>query len=430
MDQIAAQTQPTHAGKSMTPWLTRAASLSWKLFLLGWMHGMALFNALWIVAMLASIPLWREGWQRARKAQWPRMLLWSLLGYEATRWLGALVAAPNGMEALRGVYDDLRMLGIFWLAWLHLRSRNDLIQAAWLSWLGFSILAWWALGLHWIRHHNLSMAISVTYGTFGHVNYAAAWSGSILLISFWSAPFLSWRQRAVLLAGWIPMLVLMAPLGSRTTIIAMSLGALGMALLHPKRKKPMILSAAFLLLALIGILAWTHNTAQFRVFEHFTHAGSFTVRADLFRLSIRIAKDHPLGLGPRGHGFLDLHPYRTWIEHQAPALFRYHYQNHWSDTAISPLYDPHSQYANTLLEGGWLGLGFLLALWASIAFFAFRLLKSKHTISQAIAGALLVIVWMYASCGTTVMVMHQAGGAILFGLLAAGVAAYQGKLRR
>ncbi|RME80379.1 MAG: O-antigen ligase domain-containing protein [Zetaproteobacteria bacterium] len=175
---------------------------------------------------------------------------------------------------------------------------------------------------------------------------------------------------------------------------------------------------ATLAAGIVGILAWANLFYQFKVFDHIDRAASFTVRWEMAQLAWKVASDHPLGLGPRGHGYLDMDPYRDWITHQAPDLFRYAYHGSWNPE-IEPLYDPHSQYTNTLLEGGWLGIVGLFWLWGAALWMAWQLLRIQDAWFQGIGGILFWMLWIYVGSGTTVMLMHQAGNIIFFGVLSA-----------
>ncbi|RMH50998.1 MAG: O-antigen ligase domain-containing protein [Zetaproteobacteria bacterium] len=389
----------------------------WYAFLLAWMQGMALLNVAWGLLLPVLLRRLPEAWRQLR----PRRMVVAVVGaYLGWRILTTLWAdAPR--QAMVGLFDDARALTIGLVALVMLEHRRERVRAAWLSFAGVALLSWWSLACQ-LTDAGLRTTGHTIYGTFAHLNYSATYSMIAMLIMLHQLTRMAWRQGRWMIAGIVPIAAMQIPLGSRTVLLAALIGCLLFALWRRQRRVVLALAGAGLLM---GGLAWSvpHWTGQFSSLSAIEGQlqgrrtmPSLQIRLEIWGLLVQITRDHPWGLGPRNHGYIDLRPYRGWIEQHMPTALS---ATFGADAEVTEerlhllLYDPHSQYMEALVDGGIVGLLSLLAMLALPV-----VLARGSDMPDELFVAALIVCWMYAWSGLTVTIFHQAGLIIYFLLLA------------
>jgi len=391
----------------------------WYLFLASWMHGMAVLNISWGLLLLAALPHFPAAWRKIQR--FPKGLVFPIAAYEVLRLLSTIFAM-HPKPAWIGMFDDFRYLIVALCAIVFIQTKQDLRHAVIASFIGFLTLAWSSLWFHLEKHPlwlpAFQAASNLRYGSFGHVNYAAAWSAVAaiaMLVAFLRVPF---RWKAALIIALFPIILLQAPLNSRATIIALGIAFLVLILWHRQWKSLLLIGGLvgllFVALERTGTIQHMHPTLS-----NGTPIPSLSIRWEIFHLIAHLVQNRPLGLGPRNHGFVDLNAHRRWIAEHMPETLRHLYRSSSIDQLdlndpYPVTYDPHSQYASTLAETGWLGLIALLWLWGALAWYAFSLCRQPDPWKSSIGETALGMLWIYASVGFTVTLMHQPGGVIFF----------------
>ncbi len=388
----------------------------WYLFLVAWMQGMAVLNGVWGLLMLVLIRHLPQAWAVVRSQ---RLVLRVIALYLGWRVLTALLA-DYPMEAVVGLWDDFRALTVGLAALLFLGSQAEQIRAAWLCFIGVTLLSWWSLGWQ-LWHAGLQITGHTVYGSFAHLNYSATYSMIAMLLMLYGLIRLPLRKGWPLLLGVVPIAIMQVPLGSRTVLLAAAMGCVLFVLLCRQRKAAVALAAVGV--GMVGLSAIAPQLQQqFASFSTIDAqlAGektmpSLQIRTEIWGLLWQIAKDHPLGVGPRNHGYVDLSPYRHWIDENMPtattAVFG-------SATNIKPwdldflTYDPHSQYAEALVDGGAIGLISLLLMLFLPVWLVWH--SDPPRLAVPAAG---VVCWMFFWSGLTTTIFHQAGLIMFFLLL-------------
>lgn len=399
----------------------------WYLFLVAWMQGMALFNLAWGMLLLAAVRHVREVWPRLR----PYPMIWgAALAYEGVRVVTTLFGAyPK--EAAFGLFDDVRAMSVGLIALIFIRNRDECVRAAWASFIGVTVLAWWSLAWQ-IWHFGLQSSGDIIFGTFAHLNYAACYSMIALLMMLLAFITLPFRKGWPLLLGIVPIAIMQLPLSSRTAMLAGGVACVGILFRYLNRKS--LISICVLLAGVVSGLAFTANgLEQFgtlskaeRQIEGEKTMPSMQIRTEIWGLLLQVLRDNPLGVGPRNHGFVDLNRYRGWIRSHmsftikavygvdvdSPSFDRidFNHPNHLT-------YDPHSQYFDTLVDGGVLGLVSLLMLWGAPLLQSWRY-RSRNDMIEVNRGGtngfVWVTIWMLAVSGLTTAIFHQAGLVIFY----------------
>ncbi|MDX8414107.1 MAG: hypothetical protein R8J85_08485, partial [Mariprofundales bacterium] len=120
---------------------------------------MAILNIVWALLLIAAI---RHLPQAVAYLCRYRLLCLAIFLYQGVRILTALVA-QHPAEAAIGLFDDLRAITIGLAAIVFLHSHAERIRAAWLSFVGVTILSWWSLGWQ-LWHHGLQPSGDIIYG--------------------------------------------------------------------------------------------------------------------------------------------------------------------------------------------------------------------------------------------------------------------------
>jgi|GEM_PF-6628894 len=393
----------------------------WYTFLLLWMQGEALLNSLWGLLLLLSLP-WLRG-ALARIADC-RALRYAVAAYLLIR-LSSLAFALSPKAALYGITDDLRIFSIGVLALLYLRDRRELLRALTLSLIGFTSLAWWALGLYWHEHHSLSASTSgLEFGSLASVNYSATFAVVLLFALLAALPQLPRRWLPLAFAFVIPIALLQGPQSSRTAVIAFAVALLPLLLL----RRSLRTFATAILFA--GLTLFTYSTtpggyAQFGEVAHAHQSNSLQIRFDIWATLFRVWQEHPLGIGPGGFNSIDMNDYRDWIAAHVPHTAGEYYG---SDALANGLQgidlnsahfvtDAHSFYVALFTENGPHGLLAFLAILAALALLALRDLRHadawRATLAIALVGALLIM-----SLSALMLSVYTQSGGVIMALLA------------
>ncbi len=392
----------------------------WYLFLLLWMQGMAVLNVMWGLLLLLMFRHLSDVRSILRNV--PVRFRWVIGGYFIWRCATTLWAPFPG-EAVVGLFDDVRAITIGLVSLLFFQERVERVRAAWLSFTGVTVLSWWSLGRQVWDGGLLSGR--VVFGTFADLNYSAAYSMIAMLIMMYALSRLPFRKGWPLLLGIVPIALLQIPLGSRTALLAAAVGCVFYLFFTRERRVVIV----FLAVA-VGMTGLTRFAPQLvGQFASLATVGaqvqgkvtmpSLQIRWEIWMLLWQVTKGHPLGIGPRNHGYIDLTPYRDWIAQNMPTAFPSVFGAGRSVTDVADRelvalsYDPHSQYVEALVDGGLIGLFFLLALLALPLF----PVRSSSTVRTATVP-MMVSVWMLFWCGFTVALFHQAGLTIYLMLLA------------
>ncbi|MDQ6950613.1 MAG: O-antigen ligase family protein, partial [Mariprofundales bacterium] len=394
----------------------------WYLFLASWMQGMAILNiagALLLVASARHLPY------ALRLAGQYRMLWLAVACYEGLRILTTIFAQFPAQAAV-GLFDDLRSIMIGLAALAFLRSRQQVIFAAWASFTGVTILSWWSLAWQ-LWHHGLATNGDIIYGTFAHLNYSATYSMIAMLIMLLVLTRLPFRHSWPMLLGIVPIAVMQIPLSSRTVLLAAALGC-GIYILIQRQWKTLMIATAMVLIMITGLSMTSTGLQQFgttssveKQLEGHHGMPSIQIRLEIWGLLWQISKDHPFGIGPRNHGYISISPYRKWIaQHMAytfstvhqidttSAAFIHFDLNH-SEGGHPVSYDPHSQYMESLVETGMLGVLSLLFLYVIPITLARRQGSQTDNEHALLQGTAMITIWILAWSGLTITIFHQAG---------------------
>lgn len=409
------------------------ASASWFLLLFIWMQGMALMHITLAICTVLSLPYFRQAFKKLKGLPF---LMAAIASIEALRIVSSLLAEYPG-EAFIGLFDDLRAIIFGMLALIHIRSKDDLKRAGWVSFFGFTTLAYWSLFQHLISHNwSLEPAIDVVFGTLAHVNYSAAYSSIVLIALLVTMALIPWKQGKFLLLGIIPLAMMQIPLGSRTTILV-SVIVLIVLLLVFRLKKLIIYSISLVSIVAIALVILTSTgTSQFSALKNTGqlldgHGGmpSLEIRWEIFKVISHLSMQHPFGLGPRNYGFVDLNKEREFLKEHLQVSCRYVYGfstdseafnnfdfNHPQGPMSGPItYDPHSQYTATLGETGPLGLLLLLVMYFMLAKEVMKLLRPASSVLEKVLGGFgLVMLLIFILSGLTVVLLSQAGLIMLY----------------
>jgi len=399
------------------------------------MQGMAVFHITLVLCILLSVRYVPHAMQRLKVLPW---LTVPFLLYEITRLISTLLCEyPD--KAMIGIFDDFRAFTFAFLTLIFLQTKDNIKDAAWATFIGFTILAWWALLYHLFTHDfSLSPSSDVIVGSFGHVNYSAVFSSIAMLIMIAAFTLLSGQKSWIMLAGIVPIAILQLPLGSRTTMLATAI--LLIIILIILRSWRGMITISTLGLFFIAALSLTPNgLSQFSSISHAEQQiegkggiPSIQIRWEIFQVLSHLSLPHPFGLGPRIHGFVDLNAERDFLREHFKSSSKYMYGfttddprfdsfdfNHPYGPGSHPLtYDPHSQYTATIAETGIIGLLILFTIYATIAWHSFSLTRRQYSNAQKIMGISgITLIGMFALGGITVIVFSQAGTNLLFGFL-------------
>lgn len=415
--------------------IPKYAYFSWLLLLVSWMQGMAVFHISLVLCILLSARYIPQAVQRLKVLPW---LTIPFLLYEIIRLISTLLSEyPD--KAMVGIFDDFRAFTFALLTLIFLQTKDNIKDAAWATFIGFTVLAWWALLYHLFTHDfSLSPSGDVIVGSFGHVNYSAVFSSIAMLIMIAAFALFSGRKSWVMLLGIIPIAILQLPLGSRTTMLATAILLIIILIILRSWRGMFAISALGIIF--ISALSLTPNgLSQFSSISHAKQqiegkggVPSIQIRWEIFQVLSHLSLPHPFGLGPRIHGFVDLNAERDFLREHFKSSSKYMYGfttddprfdtfdfNHPYGPGSHPLtYDPHSQYTATIAETGIIGLLILLAIYISITWHSYPLTQRKYSNAQRIMGISgITLVGMFALGGVTVIVFSQAGANLLFGFL-------------
>lgn len=430
---------------------SKYAYFSWLLLLVSWMQGMAVFHITLVLCILLSARYIPQAIQRLKVLPW---LTIPFLLYEVIRLISTLLSEyPD--KALIGIFDDFRAFTFALLTLIFLQTKDHVKEAAWATFIGFTILAWWALLYHLFTHNfSLSPSGDVIVGSFGHVNYSAIFSSIAMLIMISAFAILQGKKSWLMLIGIIPIAILQLPLGSRTTMLVTAI--LLITILIILRSWRGMITITALGVVFIGALSLTPSgLSQFASLSHVQQQiegkggiPSIQIRWEIFQVLSHLSLPHPFGLGPRAHGFVDLNAERDFLREHFKSSSKYMYGfttddprfdtfdfNHPYGPESHPLtYDPHSQYTATIAETGIMGLLALLAIYISIIWHCYPLIRRKCSLTQKIMGISgIILVAMFSLGGITVIVFSQAGANLMFGFLTFFIAfqsIYNGKTER
>lgn len=397
----------------------------WYGFLFLWMQGEALLNIFWVLLLLISLPYVPFAIERLKPYRW----LWISIATYLLLRLISLSYAVDQKAALYGITDDLRIFTVGLLALIYLRSADDLKRGLIATLSGFGVLAWHSLWLHWTTYHSLQPNSNVEFGSLAHVNYAAAFSSTILLCLLATARHTSHRWLYAISAVAIPLAIIQAPLGSRTTLIIFAITVILFLLL--KRPGVIVGAVAFSLFLTIGITLkqTTNGMNQFTEFteiEHPADHASIYIRVDIWKFFLHNWQNHPLGIGPKGFNTIDLNTHRQWIAGNIPRTAGLFYGEEALQQKLTGVdlnkhhivTDPHSHYVSLLAEVGLAGLLAFISYLIAAFTIAIRHLKvSNNWISgtgEAAAGGIFLL----GGCAIMTAVFYQSGGIITVMLIA------------
>lgn len=400
----------------------------WYALLMLWMQGNALLHSILVFMALVSLPYYPGALRRLAQFRY-FAIAWA--AYVGVRLLSTL-QADHPLQAWIGMGDDLRMASFALLALIYIRTREDFIRSAWASFIGFAVLGWWALAYQLWSHGSLAPAGDVIFGALEHVNYAAAFSSVAMFAMFVAFIQLPLRQGWPLLLGIIPLAIMQLPLSSRTVLMVF---AAGLTAYIVWQRSWRLLIASGLLAGIIGagLVLTPGAIQQFGTFKQYKQQAegkgglpSLQIRIEIWKLLWHLSEHrHILGLGPRNAGYVDLNLDKAWIAANMPETLKTTWMldpkwkgietydfNHAFGGHHPVTYDPHSQYAATISETGFLGLFALLALylaaWRSTS-------RHQHTsLEGAASHTVLGLLWIYGISGITIPVMFQTGGIIFF----------------
>jgi len=410
----------------------------WFIFLVGWMQGMAVLNIVWPLLLIAGIRYLPFAFRQLQTVPW----FWrAWLLYEGLRITSTIFADHPG-EALIGLFDDFRAISCALMALIFIRDEHDLKRAGWATFAGFASLTWWSLGYQLISFGDLQPhSNKVIFGTLAHVNYAAAWSMAAMLAMLIVLMRLPLRKGWPMLLGIIPIAIMQLPLNSRTVLLVAAVGVL-VYIIWQRSWRVLLFTSAAAALLVAGLAATPYGLKQFGTFEQYKkqaegEAGlpSVEERFEIWKLITHLVEGHPIGLGPRNHGFVDLNAERAWlgqhmqytisieygIQPGTPEFEQFDF-NHPRGAPHPMCYDPHSQYTATLAETGWPGVVALLLLWAAFVALAIRNLTLGTQPARLLGEISLALLWIYLFAGITIPLMYQAGGIIFFSLACAMIA--------
>jgi len=408
----------------------------WFLFLLGWMQGMAFLNVLWGLLFITCLFYLPAIIGRINKF---KVFFYALLVYEFVRFI-TTIFAQFPREASVGLLDDFRAITIGFAVLLFVRDEKTLVRSAWVSFIGFTILSWWAL-IWQLIHFGFDTSGDIIFGVFGHLNYAALYSMTVMLIMMLVLIHVRIKKSWPMLIGIVPIVLMQGPLSSRAVIGAGCVAILVYFLYKPNIKSLIISSS--IALALLASFSYSERGYLFfaqqvqhvsLVSNAFAESNdgeadkktvmfediSLQIRWEIWGLLFQVMKNHPFGIGPRNHGYIDLTPYKEWMAEHMEITSK----NIMPSGLVSvnrliemPItYDPHSLYVEVLVDTGLLGLCSLLILWCV------SLLKTRRRgCDQDWYGdAVLLMIWLYLVVGLMVSLFHQAG-MIIFLMIVVGL---------
>ena len=229
-----------------------------------------------------------------------------------------------------------------------------------------------------------------------------------------------WLVAIALIA--IPLCVLQAPLGSRTTLLLLAITVIG----YLVYKRPGWITAGLILSSIIlvlGVLSQSKTgLGQFDGIEKpIVEQPTIYVRIDIWKTLIHVWKENPPGIGPRNFKSIDLNQYRTWIHQNAPLTAMFFYGKAAMDNGLQGIdlnntchfvTDPHNHYVGLFTESGPLALlAFLSYLLAALVLaIRYSTVKNNWTsaFGEAAAGGLLLM----GSTSIMVALFYQSGGII------------------
>ena len=418
------------------------AYISWYVLLFSWVQGIAALHIALVLCLLLSLRFIPQAISKLKSIPW----LWIPIAcYEAVRMVSAIIS-EHPDQAFIGIFDDVRAIVFGLLALVFLNHKQDLKHAAWITFAAFTFLAYWTLGYHLFTHNfSLQSTVDIVLGTLGSVNYAAAITTIAMLSMIAAALLLPWKSGRWMFLGIIPLLILQAPLGSRTTILV-TIILLVMLIIFLRAWKASIVIASLIALIIGGLAFTPTGLSQLPSLSQGEkqlqgNAGlpSIQIRWEIFQVLSHLSLQHVLGLGPRNHGYVDLNGERSFLKEHAKTTCKYVYGfttdskkfttfdfSHPQGPESHPFtYDPHSQYTAVISETGPIGLILLFLIYAGLIRYTIPLIRPQSHYADRLLGlsaSLMLAVFLLS--GLTVVLIYQAGSLMLFGYIAV-LASYQ-----
>jgi len=409
------------------------AYISWYILLFSWVQGIAALHITLAICTLLSLTLLPQAISKLKNIPW----LWiPVVAYEVVRVISSIISEhPN--EAFIGIFDDARAIIFGLVTLVFINNKKDLEHAAWVTFAGFSCLAYWTLGYHLFTHHfSLNATTDIILGSLGSVNYAAAITTIAMLSMLTAAILLPWKSARWMFIGIIPLIILQIPLGSRTTILV-TIILLFALIVFLRAWKASILIVSLTATIIAGLALTPTGLSQFSSLSHSKEQlngqgsmPSIQIRWEIFQVLSHLSLQHVLGLGPRNHGFADLNSEREFLRTHAKTTSKYIYGittdseaferfdfNHVNQRFTA---DPHSQYTAVISETGPIGFILLLLIYTGIVRYSSPLIKSSSPNSDKILGmAGMLMLSIFLLSGLTVVLIYQAGSLMLLGYAAA-----------
>jgi len=415
---------------------SKYAYISWYILLFTWVQGIALLHISLVICILLSLPLIPQAFCRLKNIPW----LWvPIATYETLRVISSIMAKyPD--HAFIGLFDDVRAIIFGLLALIFIRSQTDLKHVAWITFSAFTFFAYWTLGYHFITHSlSLQNTIDISLGTFGSVNYAAAITSLAMLTMLAASILLPWKSARWMFLGIFPLAVLQIPLGSRTTILV-TIFLLCVLVAFLRAWKASLLIVSFAIVGFIGLSLTPTGLAQFSSLSQSkgqlngdARLPSIQIRWEIFQVLSHLSLQHPFGLGPHNHPFVDLNAERDFLKEHAKTTCKYVYSlntdseafktfnfNHPQGINSRPFTaDPHSQYTALISETGPLGCILFLCIIAGVIRYSIPLMRSTSSYQDKLLGLSgILMMSTFILSGLTVVLIYQAGNILLFSYIA------------
>jgi len=303
----------------------------------------------------------------------------------------------------------------------YMRTREQLRNAAIVTLAGFGVLAWHAFLLHWFTTYSFAGQPEIEFGSLAHVNYAAAFTSVVIFSLLVASRHVSkrWLLAIVLIA--LPLCIMQAPLGSRTTLLLLALTVTVYIILKRPGWIATILTLSSIVLVL-GILSQTQSgLSQFSVVDKPLEKATVYVRTDIWKTLFYTWQEAPLGVGPKNSEFIDLNRHREWIHQNIPLSAKRFYGKEAMENGLQGIdlnktshfvTDPHSHYVSLFAENGPLGLlaylSYLLAAFLIAIRHSFVTNNWTSGFAEAAAGGLFLM----GGAGIMAAVFYQSGGII------------------
>jgi len=413
------------------------AYFSWYVLLFSWVQNIVICHVALAICALMAIYHFPQAILKLKSI--PGVWI-PVLCYEVIRLVSAAISA-HPSAAFIGLFDDLRAIVFGLLVLVFLQKKTDLQNAAWISLAGFVFFACSKLLYHlFFQALSLQPTIQIKLGMLGSVNNAAAITSIVMLSALAASILLPYKSSRWIILGLIPLVILQAPLGSRTTILVTIL-LLSLLIVFFRAWKASIVILFLALIIGVGLFYTPTGISQFASLEQSKeqlkgHATmpSIQIRWEIFQTIWHLSLQHVLGLGPRNNNYVDLNAERDFLKEHARTICKDVYGfdtnskqfvtfdfNHPQGIGSYPFtHDPHSQYTSVISETGPVGLILLFLIYAGLFRYTIPLLQVTNPIDQrilGISGVLMLLVFLLS--GITVVLIYQAGNMILFGYIAA-----------